>query len=357
MNFKKHVTGFLGITAVVIASVLISATTPVQAKVAKSLTSTSLLSTELTKNNGSIKVQIDNTRKSLTFTLKGCRQYSGRAITCDHELREDSGFSNILVDENGNASLKADLSSLKESTNSLWAYRSNKTYSTDMDYSSMSYTGFLKLSIKKSSGQYFFYSPAGKNEKAFRESLDKNYSPKTKRSPYYTQNLTYGKKIKAKTKAIIKNCKTRSEKIKAIHDWLGKNIQYNYAALYAPSGSNIQWNSADPDWVFKNKKAVCSGYARLARVMYTYAGVPCLNIVGTAQSGLTSGTDYNTPNHEWNAVYLSGSWRILDITWDSPNKYYGKNDQQNIKGEAPRYTYYGITPFVLGMDHISLSVS
>ncbi|SDW98661.1 Transglutaminase-like superfamily protein [Lachnospiraceae bacterium KHCPX20] len=336
------------VTALMLSCALLFTAYPAQAKVAKSLSSVSLTSTELPKHNGSIKVSINNEQRILTFSLKGCKQYANRALTCDGALNDNQP---VVVNSSGDATLKADLAHLTRDI--IWVYRSDQAYQSGNF--SMSYTGFLQLNISKKSGKYVFFSPAGKSEKAFRNTLNKKYSPKTKRTPYYTQNLEYASKIKAKTKAIIKGCKSKEDKVKAIHDWLAKNVQYHYEALYSANGSNLQWNAADPDWVFKNKKAICSGYARLARVMYTYAGVPCLNIVGTARN-IEAGRDHTNPNHEWNAVYLNGGWRIIDITWDSPNAYYGKHSTENIKGQAPRYSYYGITPFVLGMDHISLSV-
>ncbi|SCW42074.1 Transglutaminase-like superfamily protein [Lachnospiraceae bacterium C10] len=335
-------------TALMLSCALLFTAYPAQAKVAKSLSSVSLTSTELSKYNGSIKATINNTKNILTFSLKGCRQYANRALTCDCAMLDEKP---VVVNSSGNASIQADLTRLKQST--IWVCRSDQAYQSDN--LSMIYTGFFQLNISKKSGKYVFFSPAGKSEKTFRNTLNKKYSPKTKRTPYFAQNLKYASQIKATTKSIIKGCKSKEDKAKAIHDWLATNIQYNYAALSSHDGSNIQWNSADPDWVFKHKKAICSGFSRLARVMYTYAGIPCLNIVGTGHS-ITAGKDHTNPNHEWNALYLDGSWRIVDITWDCPNAYYGKNHPENIKGQAPRYSYYGITPFVLGMDHISLSV-
>ncbi len=356
MNYKKSKKLLRGTAALLLATAMMVTATPAFARVAKSQSATSFVSTELTKNNGSIKISINNTQLLATFVFKGYTQYSLYGLTCDHQhYNGDAWTDRVVVDENGNATLQADLSELKNTSNDLWIYHTvNKYNPKDISFSC---TGFMKINIQKKSGKYAFYSPAGKSEKSFRSMLDKKYSPKKNRSPYYTKNLKYASQIKSKTKAIIKDCKSNEAKTKAIHDWLAKNIQYNYEALY--SGSyDAQWNSADPDWVYKHKKAICSGYARLARVMFTYAGVPCLNIVGKAD-GIKAGVDYSgytDSNHEWNAVYLNGSWRLLDITWDSPNKYYGTGGT-NVKGQAPRYTYYGITPFALGMDHHSVSVS
>ena len=80
--------------------------------------------------------------------------------------------------------------------------------------------------------------------------------------------------------------------------------------------------------------------------------VPCLNIHGYAKHGeIVAGKTYDGTNHEWNAVWLDGAWRLLDVTWDSVNRYYGPNDPDNVSGKAGRHCYYLIEPELLSYTH------
>jgi len=157
-------------------------------------------------------------------------------------------------------------------------------------------------------------------------------------------------------KNITKDCTNDEQKVLAIHDWIAKNISYDYVALY----SNNLTDAADPEKVFTNKRGVCSGYARLARILFGIAQIPCLNIHGYASGlgggAIMEGKTYNYTNHEWNAVYVNKEWKILDITWDSNNKYYGKNDSRNETNQPVKYTYYMIAPALFGANHFSMGL-
>lgn len=71
----------------------------------------------------------------------------------------------------------------------------------------------------------------------------------------------------------------------------------------------------------------------MARLMFGTVGIPCLIIHGYA-GGISTpdepNTEYTSVNHAWNAVYVDNRWHLLDITWDSRNKYYGKSSEKNI---------------------------
>ena len=45
-------------------------------------------------------------------------------------------------------------------------------------------------------------------------------------------------------------------------------------------------------------------------------------------------------NHEWNMAYFGGEWHLLDLTWDSSNKYYGSSGKgEDVLNQDPGYTY------------------
>ena len=56
--------------------------------------------------------------------------------------------------------------------------------------------------------------------------------------------------------------------------------------------------------VFKNKKAVCSGYADAVSIF--------LNTLGIKNYRVSNDT------HIWNLILVNGKWVHLDATWDDP---------------------------------------
>ena len=108
--------------------------------------------------------------------------------------------------------------------------------------------------------------------------------------------------IYAQADSVAENCATDREKIKAVHDWICLNIEYpENTDGYDGYPCNALGN---PCTVFKEKKAVCYGYANLTQLMLQHLGIPCIIVRG------------NSSTHVWNAVYLSGKWVFTDNTWD-----------------------------------------
>ncbi len=206
------------------------------------------------------------------------------------------------------------------------------------------------------------FAPGGCSaiEQAFIKHLNENYNPKKYNSvplKYFpvdaNENLDHyvAKNINtiiAKAKKITAKCTTDEQKTKAIHDWICKNFAYDYECL----SSNDISKQANVGWVYKNKRAVCSGFSRLNQVMLTSVGVPCMDVFGPGE-GNPNNMEYS---HEWNVVYLNGSWRIIDLTWDCANQYHGKNSDKNVTKQAPDYQYYGIPAFSFGYSHHSVDL-
>ena len=100
------------------------------------------------------------------------------------------------------------------------------------------------------------------------------------------------------------------QKIRAIYDYLTKNIKYDYSKnkdplVYTPYAALIK------------KKAVCQGIAVAAYNLMLKAGIDCRVITGS--------------NHAWNIVKLEGKYYYIDATWDlgrssSKYKYFLKGD-------------------------------
>ena len=85
-------------------------------------------------------------------------------------------------------------------------------------------------------------------------------------------------------------------KIKAVHDYIVKNIKYDHSLQ----------NYSAYDAII-NKNVVCQGYATLTYKMLTERGVDCRYISGTSNEG----------PHAWNIVKIGDVWYNLDNTWDA----------------------------------------
>lgn len=141
--------------------------------------------------------------------------------------------------------------------------------------------------------------------------------------------------VKQKDKAYLrqiiktetKNCKNDLEKVKAIHDWMVKNISYD--TTYR------QHNASD---TLNNKVAVCSGYSTLFWNFMKEMGIPCEIVLGYSRGS----------SHAWNEVKLGGKWYYIDVTWDDPLIYGTSNftDGSNLS-----YTYFLVGSKNMNKDH------
>lgn len=102
----------------------------------------------------------------------------------------------------------------------------------------------------------------------------------------------------------VAGCTTQYEKIKAIMAFVADRTYYDYYAYYNNKPS--YWS---PYEVYEQKRAMCSGYAKLMRTLCISIGIPCMDLEGHA--------------HEYNAVYDSenAKWIFADATWCSSNSY------------------------------------
>lgn len=300
-----------------------------------------LINWMLSIKNNTLTVTINDpsTQDGTSFSLS-CSCLQGHA---DNELYQHT------------VTLTHNLENHKKGTYDIILFKESGKTVSDTGIISIHSTSFAKYKLSITSQMNAFYFPAGASEKTFYKSLSKYDPKKYKGVSSDIKSFKDYAKMKKLVKKITKNCKNDEEKVLAIHDWIAGNIAYDYASYY----SGNTWDAADPEKVFKNKRAVCSGYARLAKIFFGIAGIPCINIIGYAsgigENDLIEGKKYNS-NHEWNAVYVNGKWNILDITWDSQNKYYGKKNSNNKLNQPIEHTYYMISPEFLGADHYSMSV-
>ncbi len=115
--------------------------------------------------------------------------------------------------------------------------------------------------------------------------------------------------IKQKTNEIVQGATTQNQKYKKILKWITSNIRYK-------EGNNNAYS------VFKNKTAVCQGYANLLRLMCYTQEIPAFIVNGNIIRGNTK------LGHAWNYVNTNGIWWLSDPT---NNKSYRMNEVSKYK--------------------------
>lgn len=144
-----------------------------------------------------------------------------------------------------------------------------------------------------------------------------------------TGNSKLDKKVKSIISKNIKANMSTAEKIKAIHDYMVLNCEYDYKNYLR---GTIPYVSYTPEGVILKKKAVCQGYAEAFELFMDALNIPCEVVIGTGNGG----------GHAWNIVKVDGKWYQIDVTWDDP--------VPDTKGYV-RYNYFLIPDSKMDDDH------
>lgn len=117
----------------------------------------------------------------------------------------------------------------------------------------------------------------------------------------YLENKKEMEQVDKEVKRLIQsmNLENKSDfkKVKKIHDYIIRNVQYDVSTRN---------NSAYAALI--KKSSACQGYATLVYKMMTEAGIPCRIIAGRSSGEA----------HAWNIVKVDKKWYNLDCTWDDP---------------------------------------
>lgn len=122
------------------------------------------------------------------------------------------------------------------------------------------------------------------------------------------------------------------EKVKAIHDWMLMNIDYDYQNYL---NDTVPATSINVEGVLTTKYAICDGYAKTFLALCEAADLACVHVVGDTPNGL----------HAWNQVKIDGIWYNIDVTWDDPVKDAFDDHSKN------RYNYFLISDAEMYKDH------
>lgn len=106
---------------------------------------------------------------------------------------------------------------------------------------------------------------------------------------------------------------TAEEKVLIFCYWISKNITYNLK-----EARDLHRTNKTAYEVLNNQNAVCEGYSILLQQFCLDQGIPCYVVYGHGYGNIIRRT-FNMAHmrHAWNAVYLDGSWKLIDVTWAS----------------------------------------
>lgn len=155
--------------------------------------------------------------------------------------------------------------------------------------------------------------------------------------------------IIAMSEEITKDCYTQYEKTLRIHDWIADNIFYNRDYI----NGNADYGDQSAKAVLASHVGVCAGYSNLMAAMSRAVGIPSRIVHGV------SFDDYyiddpmtQESNHAWCEVYVDEKWRIIDVTWDTDNRY---EDGRFIQRKGCKsHLYFDISIEGLSMKHLTV---
>lgn len=110
------------------------------------------------------------------------------------------------------------------------------------------------------------------------------------------------------------------QKLAAIHRWVSTNIHYDRDSYYAqkkkPEDNMVLT-------VLKRKRAVCSGYTRVACALMRAVGIPAVGLRCTTikKSDPSLKKMPKSSGHIFPIAYCNNRWVLMDPTWDSKNIY------------------------------------
>ena len=130
------------------------------------------------------------------------------------------------------------------------------------------------------------------------------------------------------------------DRVMAIHDYLVKNVDYDYNGLET---GNLQPSVYTAEGALCNGLAVCQGYAEAFELLCAKAGVKAQMVYGDAGNS-TDGWQ----SHAWNVVRIDGEWYQIDCTWDDPLV----DGEVISNGENIFYAYFLLTDSEMYTDHI-----
>ncbi len=100
---------------------------------------------------------------------------------------------------------------------------------------------------------------------------------------------------------LVSNTSSLENNIKSVHDYIVNNSKYD--SNRSDNGVVVYKSDTAYGPLFEGY-ALCGGYTDLMELFLERMNVKSFKV--------------SSLNHVWNAVYLNGNWKHLDLTWDDP---------------------------------------
>lgn len=147
------------------------------------------------------------------------------------------------------------------------------------------------------------------------------------------QTKSEDKRVKQVIKTVIRKGMSTKEKIKAVHNWMIRNVKYDYQNYLHGTVPKVSHTAKG---ALVRGTAVCDGYSKAFMKIMKQLKIPCKMITGFSEGG----------GHAWNLVKVNGKWLHVDVTFDDPIVN-GSNTNK-----TPRYTYFLKTSAQMRKDHV-----
>ena len=133
-----------------------------------------------------------------------------------------------------------------------------------------------------------------------------------------------------------------------VYKWEAQNIAYD--CYNFNHGGTIDYSE---DGTYNKGVGVCDGYAKLLMTFCNALGVTAERVVGYSKgAGFTPGVVPSRTDHAWNAIKLSSSYYLIDVTWGAgscdkdtyqrnfKDSYFCSNPDAFIRGHLPAEQKY-----------------
>lgn len=122
------------------------------------------------------------------------------------------------------------------------------------------------------------------------------------------------KEVRQLAVSITKGSSNDYAKIKAIHDWVSKNITYDLKKYQ----QNQLYDNQGALYTLKARRGLCLDYSNLTTALLRSLSIESRTVLGNA------GEKGSWGGHAWNEAKINGQWISLDTTWDSGVNIQGK---------------------------------
>lgn len=144
-------------------------------------------------------------------------------------------------------------------------------------------------------------------------------------------------KVNALISELINDHQSDYDKVRAIHDYLKCNLEYDTIA--ANSQGSQDRSILDAHTIvgaLLKHRCVCEGFAKAMKYICDKISLECYVVSGKGNSPLAMGP------HAWNIVRINGYYHHVDVTWD--NQYADSN-------QIPNYGYLNLSDDEISKDH------